>query len=1088
MLTPHAWKLSLLPSYQEVQLLPSKDARRSQLMDQNSVPKFASFKKKPASNNENPRHERDETSHRSYVRAAHTSVSNVIIQREGDHAETSVDGEASRIAIRNFNVSKTSTNRPFVSGNEESEPQVSDLFLVDRRGDPHNITFEKIHKYDIPHYTRSGCGRIIGGSLFRIDREASTDRNIILTNRSHVNYHAQARLLSSKKGRTSESPTRLMIRSSDGAQNDQGCNYLDLGSLEGVHPEDTSDPSWDVNRDILQPESETGNIPFRVDQDISRVCENVAQTSEGQENAYSRQNTELSKTAHANTNNVDLWLELADHQRHLIRPNTDVSQFTQTERRSLAELRTAVLSTALKKIEKQNPERDHVCIEYMFEGRQIWERAKILAKWEETLFGQKDCPTSAKLWISYLEHVQQDHIAFEFDECRSEFIRCLRKLKAAHRYSDRVEQTQIDIFLQYTRFLRESGYNELAFAHWQIVFEYRFFLPEQLATASWEDQMEALASFWESDQPRIGEVNAEGWNVALSQGSGFKRQQEKRKPYEAGTPPSCRTAALEELKLSDDFWLAASIADDDTDDPFRHVMFTDLSDILDALIAGISRNDLLNAFLQFFGLPRLPVGPGCDSTSLIWKPVPAHCGNLGCFDSSPATGKVNIHPDQLKVRFQEETDSSLFLDNAFAAAYNEASIHPDQRKDIAQYLDRTLAMLASTNRCSDALAIYHIAYKAKFATEEVIKTAKGHLYRRSSGLRLPNAYALTEAVHGKKDKADRLWKAALENRFRIPGGEDDMIAVLQTSLKFYLHIDEESRALGILTTVYGDGLDEQQLLVNSAKFRVLYLRAEQELQQGLDQMILREEWLRAAMHTDCLAILAYMFNGHDLDRTLTTYDAFNVKLLKVSHKSILEIMQQNKAALISMHLSRQRSFKLATIEESLEQSLKHFPDNSMLIAAFSEIVSHDRIRAVLKKAKSSVASSNSVVGICHTIASEIQRSDALLESDNAHAVRSAFAAALLKLDGVSGCSPFLWFRWFKFELAQLRNGSNCKSEKSRLKDVFFHGMRHIPWVKSWAVTGMALLSDELSGEQTMQIRDILMRRGLRLRSSLTWET
>src|SRR2546430_14384124 len=56
------------------------------------------------------------------------------------------------------------------------------LFVTDRRGDPDNLVYGKIHRYSIPLFRRRGAGSVLGLPVhIKIDRYADEDKGILVS-------------------------------------------------------------------------------------------------------------------------------------------------------------------------------------------------------------------------------------------------------------------------------------------------------------------------------------------------------------------------------------------------------------------------------------------------------------------------------------------------------------------------------------------------------------------------------------------------------------------------------------------------------------------------------------------------------------------------------------------------------------------------------------------------------------------------------------------------------------------------------------------------------------------------------------------
>lgn len=73
----------------------------------------------------------------------------------------------------------------------------------------------------------------------------------------------------------------------------------------------------------------------------------------------------------------------------------------------------------------------------------------------------------------------------------------------------------LQVFYEACIFEKQAGYTERSIALFQALIEINLFCPVSLLT--WESQMRAFREFWESETPRFGEDNAQGWANWLTQ-------------------------------------------------------------------------------------------------------------------------------------------------------------------------------------------------------------------------------------------------------------------------------------------------------------------------------------------------------------------------------------------------------------------------------------------------------------------------------------------------------------------------------------------------------------------------------------------
>ncbi len=168
------------------------------------------------------------------------------------------------------------------------------------------------------------------------------------------------------------------------------------------------------------------------------------------------------------------------------------------------------------------------------------------------------------------------------------------------------------IILRATLFMRDAGYAESALAVWQGLLELNFFAPIELSSKSKERHEDLLASFeefWDSEAPRIGETDAQGWKAslheeALDAPTEIFGQQAPVQQADGNIFSSWATSEQQHSRAS----RKPSRTTDDIpdDDPYRVVFFSDIKEFLAVYSEPQSQLYLITAFLAFCQLLPLP--------------------------------------------------------------------------------------------------------------------------------------------------------------------------------------------------------------------------------------------------------------------------------------------------------------------------------------------------------------------------------------------------------------------------------------------------------------------------------------------------
>ncbi|EME47403.1 hypothetical protein DOTSEDRAFT_85899 [Dothistroma septosporum NZE10] len=962
---------------------------------------------------------------------------------------------------------------------DAGEFEESNLYIVDRRGDAKNVEYGSLHRYSIPAYHSIGYGNVVGLSpQAKIDREASNEKTVVLTAANRKNRTRLPRLLTGKHGRSHETRLRHVFNASD-APTDLESDYVKLRPTQ--RRKRGSKTPEAIDHRSIEGKAKAHEQP--VDEDLDFASDSQpGDSGDALELQARQQNAVLSKATKGNPEDLDAWLALSEHQATMVHAGAELMTFTFSERRALADLRLSILHQAASHIKKGHPGRDQLLLATIEEGSIIWASTRASSRWKDIL---AECPGSILLWTKYLDHIQERYPGFQYDECKASFLQCMRVLREASARPQGNEQggiarLQVYSLLRLTTFVRDAGYSEVAVAAWQALLEYHFFAPADLIAATVDEKLEHFESFWDSEVPRIGEENAEGWNRHRESGDCEARTSASSRP--ASSDLKCAWASFAELEATlSEFRLPASADDDDAvADPFRCVMFSDIREILESMGTGLHLPTLADGFLAFLELPARPcigVDDGINMSNLD-----SHTAEYGAFRAAHLLRLP--HDTASELRQCRETTESLFAqENSAFEVFREKYGMNERYENIIRFADRSLAALVAINKHDDVLAEYYLAFKVQLLPDEAAKLAKKQLKERSSSLRLYNAYALIETRLGREQKADSVWCATLGMRSGIDSTAPDDAVLLWHSRTLSTALGSTASALPYLLSIVNEQSETWDDQAGNDNQSVQCLKVMRKLQEGFDRMMLGSKHAHAALYADLLAWLAYLNSSYDLDETFRAYEKCSTPMSRQHAKLGLELLQQYKAGFVKHHIKLKRPYKPAALRREIDDSLSLFPNNSILIDLARQLATQDRLRTLVHDQKSVGPAQRSIVQWVSKITEELQRTADTSSGSTVNTVRATFTSALLSLDSKVKHAPALWFMWLRFECNQASSRSSEGVDAyARAKQVFLDGIRYLPWHKHWAIAGMAFFSERGSSEvELRQLHDTLVERGLRLR-------
>ncbi|RMY76348.1 hypothetical protein D0863_02009 [Hortaea werneckii] len=1045
-----------------------------------SVPKFGSFKPKSTTlKTEEPReaktdghrrrHEHDsgrgESSHRSKRRRLEPRETGQDESRSYSHRHRHREEPKSRPELKTLTQTVAS-----------DELEDSDSFIVDLRGDAKNVEFGSLHRYSVPPYHRIGYGKLVGApSGARIDRDQSAGNYVTLSRRTG-DRNDVGRLRLSPGTPINEKRLRLVApiaSSSSGV--DINSDFVSLnGDSELRQGPDTSGSRDTVDYRSIDGKAKHTNQPE--DEDFEFASDTGADLENEQSELQVRQeNAALIRQTKERPHDFNVWRALIEHQARVICPGVDLFRLTTSQKRTIADIRLSIYDQALKHVTADKLGHESLVSGMMAESSLVWDSRRLSRKWSEI---STHTPTSIELWTLYLNHVQTTHTEFKYESCKATLVQCLEILHKACLVSQRpisTQHVQIYVFLRCTAFIRDSGYDELAYGLWQAIFEQHCCRQQGIPYS--EANLADLGDFWESDYPRIGEDQAMGWSHYVG---GVDQQPRvthstRLRPIDLSRP--LYSMAEQEMQLALDLHLPASADDDDAlDDPFRHVMFTDIRDVCASLLHKLPRTLLLDAFLAFMHLPPI-------STHL--SGAQAHMKRSDPFLEEFCAADP--------VRSVYETDYSLFQ-TAFGHLCEQEPGKSSSNGGHLRFVDRILKGFNSSGSLDDGVGVYHIAFSAHAFGPEALKIAKKLLKEHSSSLRLYNAYALAEAKVGKGlSKAAEVWRTALgmSQNFGENAAEESVL-LWHGWVHSCLANGDENSAVNLLLAM-GDGIEAfAQRQENKAEILLSRrLKSIQYLESTLERTLHQGKLGLAASFADCRMWLDYLAKGNSLDAALELTPRLCKGFMRSMAPAVVEqLLHQSQATLIRHHIDSRRPYKPAIVRANVSASVQKFPENSMIISMYFEIQRRfqieDRIRASLHDETLAKIQSN-LVGWSYLIAEELHRYSNGNAGSSENTVRSTFARALLDPTSAARHSSRLWNSWFEFEhgLHHKKEATDKQKQQAvaKMKQVFLDGLRYLPWNKAWVIMGLRVFAGQnlLPWQELRQIYDVLIERELRIR-------
>ncbi|PIL31641.1 hypothetical protein GSI_06343 [Ganoderma sinense ZZ0214-1] len=448
------------------------------------------------------------------------------------------------------------------------------VYFTDQKGDPLNLRYGGLHAGDVPKYRLVGGGKRVLG--------LNPALSVVYRGRGGLEIGPFGRRKipalgdSSTRALLAAPPQRRLIASSE--------NRYKFQEVDGFIRVRTTKPSKDN-----QAYREIELAKQSLDSDESNLSEESASSGDESDTTplTSLQSTlkSLEGRLSANPTDVPTWLSLLSHTLSTM-PIT-----SKNASRARADISLSVLSRAIS-THPSNLRSRTLRLKYLKAGETVWEPGKLREEWEDAV--KVD---DIEIWMAWFDwRVRKTPNLLETITEDME-----RVLRTSTVHEDEVGQLRI--FWRAAVALRDAGYVERANVLFQAQAELLYAIPEQLSDKPFEEQLDAMEEYWDSEVPRLGEPDASGWATW----DAYRHEQTLRPTRVAEAAPDTsdpysKWAAAEGLADRTQAMSLRSTDEDEDADPYAVVLFSDIRPLLLCLRSSCSKDVFRSVWLAFLGV------------------------------------------------------------------------------------------------------------------------------------------------------------------------------------------------------------------------------------------------------------------------------------------------------------------------------------------------------------------------------------------------------------------------------------------------------------------------------------------------------
>ncbi|CAJ0553474.1 Ff.00g119860.m01.CDS01 [Fusarium sp. VM40] len=1054
------------------------------------IPKFSSFKSKdkdqdtPAGSDskesERERH-RDQESRRK--RSHHHSESH----RDHHHSKR----HRTDSHHRHREKSRPSSHQEILEHRPVTKPprdanDAPRLYVVDPKGDPLIIRYGNLDRSQIPAYYRDGYGKVLGtrGRLV-IHRDGPRDQ-FSLRMPGDGSYASKDKDgLRSKSWRIRPNPFRIRKQENDDNGEDEG-DFLALStSKKRKNGRQTSESSDDEEQPTYRSIEGKAKPRQYDDSDLESESDAPAENIDlDQNNPLKWKSIQLSRRVKDQPDDIDAWLELANHQDALLKAGEDIDhRVLEAEVHSFAEIKLHMLESALSNV-SNHQDRIRVLVPLMRECIKVWNSKTNNKRWNDL---REDEKKSFKLWKTHLDFTMSNISTFHFDATKQMHLDRLRQVISQSQPNIELEDFReaIYVFLRLTRFISDSGYKELAIAAWQAFLELNFFRPTQLDDQS--AALESLRDFWESEAPRIGEVEAQGWAKFVEDGEMGDAPEPLKEQMDSELPSRDdykRWANLESSQAEKARVPARTMDDGTEDDPFRVVMFSDIESFLFTIprvILPATQEQIIDAFLTFQGFPPTFWSEHWTEEAYHDQFLARSTSNLEPSTPMPLSGDED--PTEIQRKPPALDQRPLCISKSPDVLFSKAdwfSYLPVKNKandiELGFLVNATKQLVHGAN--IGGLATYHLALCAAQDSSSVKKVAKGLLKRYPTNMGLYEAYALAEYANKNGEVASKVVSSATE--LASKSSTADSFALWRTWACMELEAGDKMSAVRRLCSSVDEIL---RSAVGTPEITPTHvLKAHQIFSSTMGDFVSGGNLDHAVTPAGCLVLLSYLTADGSAEPMSVSQGSISAAIETVhrvsqelkrrgyersrAHERILQFASK----LLYLHAAR-GPFRRAYLLEQLKQFLVYFPRNTVFLSLFewadTSLRVIDETRTILYETVLTLAQdclSSRMFAIHHE-----------MERGNVNTTKAAFEHAVS-----SDACKFNTSLWINF----IRFCSSQRELRPKAKDVLFRALRHCPWSKDVMMEAFVTVNRDMDSSELKGIFETMTSKGLRVHVDL----
>lgn len=352
--------------------------------------------------------------------------------------------------------------------------------------------------------------------------------------------------------------------------------------------------------------------------------------------AFRARTTQFNEKLRQNPKDISLWLDFLHFQDEFARNAFNTGEksgekpgefSSKSSRTGLIERKVAIIERAIE----NNSGNLDLKIRRLNMCEDVWEKEQLSSEWRKLAFTH---PNNPYVWSAFLNFFKSNFSLFQVSKMNKLFQKYMtvsRSIQDGSFQSHAAVAGHSDHMITFAGFFAtfwmQSGHQEKATGFLQALLEINLNFPENLdANIPLKNALVFFEPFWDSNVPRFGMKNSQGWGVVMERKSQIPPGEQETSQFEEEENTLIKSGSstvdlwIKLERFRQERFLLPYTGSEDPTDPERIILFDDISPLLFKIPhEPTNEHVLFSMVMNFLMILRCPLNRSYSTRSYVWR-------------------------------------------------------------------------------------------------------------------------------------------------------------------------------------------------------------------------------------------------------------------------------------------------------------------------------------------------------------------------------------------------------------------------------------------------------------------------------------